>query len=702
MPNKLAKGLYKVSILLKNHDYLDTNLKLLISIKYKNNKKEEYFVPLSFSHEKEDFILRIKEAAASYSIDLRYRDVNDLSENSLGDGFTCSIQKSALQLLNRKKYKFYKNVAQKGALNLSWLNRISFYKYENGNEHPNPLYNSWIKDNEPDSAGLIAQAQEDLKTLENKPLISIIMPSYNGDCNILTSTVESVLGQVYPHWELCIADDASTNPKTIECLKQLEQRDERIKIVFRTKNGHISEASNSAIEIAEGEYITFLDHDDLLRPHSLIEFVKKLNEYPSLKFIFSDEDTMNTKGQRIGYNFKLGYNIELLRKCNYICHMTMIKKSIVDDIKGFRKEFDGAQDYDLFLRALSRLDRSEIAHIPKILYHWRAVEGSTAASSGEKPYAIEAGRRALSAAIQKDCPGAYVRNHPELPFRYLVQYPVDASALVSIIIPTKDKIELLSICIASILYKTNYKNYEIVIVNNRSEDPDSYVYFAKISEAHANIRVVDYDAEFNFAEMMNLGVQEAKGDYVLLLNNDIEVINHEWLDNMLSVAQQKDVGCVGAKLLYPDHRLQHAGVFLTAELPASHSYVLIPDGALVNEYLIGHQDVSAVTAACLLVCKKIYQEAGGMNGEKFRVAYNDVDFCLSVMDLGYRNVWTPTAILYHYESASRGAEDQNPERWAEFLKERDNLIMKWKKYIDYDPYYNPNLSRTKADYSLDV
>ncbi len=692
----LSKGYYHLYLEALDEEYKENKfLCLHLNICYEDKLEETININFIMHHGKTFFLLRTRRNIEQYTITVSYKN------KELKETFDIKLEKSLGAVFHRYKYPGIKNNAVRGPSQRSWLSVI--YDHMKS-KHKNPEYALWIENNEPKEEDIIKQAKNDLSETNYHPLISILMPTYNIDQKILSETLDSVLDQVYDNWELCIADDASSNEQTINCLKKYAQKDARIKVTFREENGHISASSNTALEMATGQYVTFLDHDDLLRPHSLVEFIKKLNENRNLEFIFSDEDIMDSKGERISPQFKLGYNVEMMRKSNYICHMTLIKKQILDKIGGFRLGFEGAQDYDLFLRALNCTNKESITHIPKILYHWRAVEGSTASGGGAKPYAHEAGRKALNEAMQILHPGVKVCGSDHFMFRYKVEYPLYKKPKVSIIIPTKDALGLLSTCISSIINNTQYNNYEIIVINNNSEKEETLTFLQKLDNMYEDIKVLDYNEAFNFAQIMNFGVAHASGEYVLLLNNDTEVINNNWLCQMVAIALQEDVGCVGAKLLFPDNSIQHAGIFLAPEYAALHSFLRTSDNILINNqiYLEWHQDVSAVTAACLLVKKSIYEQVGGMDAQNFKVAYNDVDFCLKVMDSGYRNVWTPAAVLYHYESASRGKEDLDEKRWQEFLGERNKLIVKWEKYINNDPCYSPNLTKTRVDFSLNI
>lgn len=539
---------------------------------------------------------------------------------------------------------------------------------------------------------------ENLGLLNHQPLISILMPTYNSNPQWLIEAIESVRKQIYPNWELCIADDASTNKSVREVLNKYINKDPRIKVVFRENNGHISEASNSCISIAKGEWITFLDHDDVLPEHSLFYIVNYINKYPSSKMIYSDEDKMDANGSRCQPHFKPDWNPDLFLSHNYLCHLTAYKKKNVEQVGGFRAGYEGAQDYDLALRIVKFLRHDEITHIPQILYHWRIHKESTALDGSAKNYSELAAVRALDDYLisrkikgksESTGFGAY-RIHYEIPTK---------EPLVSLIIPTRNGLNLLKQCIESIRSKTTYVNYEILVIDNGSDDPEVLNYLLEIDQLE-NIKVIGDDRPFNYSQLNNTAVKYANGEYIGLINNDIEVINEGWLNEMLSLAIQPGVGAVGARLWYSNNTLQHGGVVVGLGGVAGHSHKYLPKnspGYCNRAQLI--QNFSAVTAACMIVSKKIYEEVGGLDEVNLTVAFNDVDFCLKVLQKGYRNVWTPYAELYHHESASRGIED-SPEKIERFNKEINHMQTKWGTSLVNDPAYNPNLTLDREDFSL--
>jgi len=552
-------------------------------------------------------------------------------------------------------------------------------------------YEEWIQINEKNNLMV--------KPLQFSPLISIIVPIYNTDKKYLIEMIESVLAQTYKHWELCIADDASSNQETIEVLKQYKSKYKNIKVIYRKDNGHISKASNSALELAIGEYVAFLDHDDTLAPNALYEIVKKINENRDLKLIYTDEDKIDENGVRYEPHFKSGWNPDMFLSQNYICHLTCIKKDIVDKIGRFRVGYEGSQDYDLFLRCITLIDDSQIGRVEKILYHWRAIVGSTALESKAKNYTHDAGYKALVDYISKIDKEIKVE-HGKLANTYKVVYPItNPNPLVSILIPTRDGYDILYKCIESILDKTTYENYEILILDNETTCDKTLNYFEEL-ERKNNIKVLNYPYPFNYSAINNFGVKYAKGEILALVNNDIEVISPNWLTEMVSHAILPDVGAVGAMLYYSNGTIQHAGVILGIGGVAGHSHKYFQRGAYgYFSRLQIVQNYSAVTGACLVVEKRLYEEVGGLNEVDLKVAFNDVDFCLKLLEKGYRNVWTPYAELYHHESISRGSED-TPKKKKRFKQEILYMQNRWKKYLKKDNFYNKNLTLKHENFGL--
>lgn len=529
-----------------------------------------------------------------------------------------------------------------------------------------------------------------------QPLISIVIPTYNTPVKFLDELMDSIQNQTYINWEVCIADGNSSNKKTIRRLQELAEL-KKVNVKFLEKNYMISGNTNEGINMAGGEFVALMDHDDLIEPNALYEFVKILNENPKLDFIYSDEDKVSKNGKHFMVpHFKPDFSIDNLRSANYITHFVCVRKSILDEVGPFDSKCDGAQDYDMFLRIADVT--KQIGHVSKILYHWRVTEKSTAQAAANKPYVMEAGKYALRKHLERNNIKGTVKDGL-VPTFYKIDYDIIGNPKISIVIASKDHIEDLDKCIKSILNKSTYKNYEIIVVENNSEEKETFRYYKEI-EKHKNIKVVYWKDEFNYSAINNYGVQFTTGDYILLLNNDIEVITPNWLEEMLMIAQRKDVGAVGAKLFYSDNTVQHAGVIVGVGGIAGHSHRFYPSESVgyVGRLIIT-QNLSAVTAACLMVKKNIFLKVNGLT-EKYKVAFNDIDFCLKIRKLGYLNVMTPFAQLYHYESKSRGYED-TIEKQQRFLGEQNMFKEDWNEILEKgDPFYNPNLTLVAEDFSL--
>lgn len=539
-------------------------------------------------------------------------------------------------------------------------------------------YNNWLKENEHTPV---------YKKLKYNPLISVVIPTYNVKKELLKECIDSVLNQTYTNFEICISDDCSTKEETINTLKEYESNS-KIKINYRKKNGHISENTNSAIKLAKGEFIALLDNDDTLDKDALYYVALKLNEDNSLDLIYSDEDKLNGEGVRVEPDFKPDYSKDLLLSTNYFCHLTVIRKEVLDKIGGFRTEYNGAQDYDLFLRIISITNK--IGHISKILYHWRMIEGSTSSGISNKNYALAAGKKALDDYFKQNNINAIVHENLETN-RYDIEYVLDKEPKISIIIPTKDKSEVLDTCLKSIIEKTNYKNYEIIVIDNNSSEEKTFELLKKYEKEHKNFKSYRYECPFNYSYLNNEGVKKSTGDYIVLLNNDTEVITPDWLKLMVGYASQKHIGCVGAKLLYPNRTIQHAGVVIGLGGIGTHAY------STEKEDVVGYfsrlksvYDWSCVTAACLMISKEKFNKVDGLD-ENLSVAYNDVDLNLKMLEEGLYNVVLPQVKLFHYESLSRGY-DNSGEKFKRFKNETDYMCDKWQEKILYDRFYNDNFT----------
>ncbi len=560
-------------------------------------------------------------------------------------------------------------------------------------------YDDWIDAVERPLFSDYNAIQKSIATFGMTPLITVILPVYDPQLPFLRRCIESVVKQSYVHWELCIADDASTDATVAPVLEAYAQADARIKIVFRDENGHISAASNSALERATGDFVALLDHDDELAEHAFYFVVKAINDNPHAKIIYSDEDKIDADGRRSDPHFKSDWNPALLLSQNYISHLGVYHRKLIDAVGGFREGLEGSQDYDLLLRCVAKNEDEAIVHIPHVLYHWRVVEGSTALAAGEKEYTTEVGIKALAHFIQLTKIDAQVKRGP-VPNTYRMVHSVsDPAPLVSLLIPTRDEYAVLSRCISSILNKTTYPNYEILVLDNQSRDSRTLDYLKSIQD-EKRIRVVQYNHPFNFSAINNFGANQARGRVLGLLNNDVEVISPGWLTEMVSHAMRPKTGCVGAKLYYPDGRIQHAGVILGIGGVAGHSHKYFQKsspGYFSRLFLT--QNLSAVTGACLLVRREVFDQVNGLDEENLAIAFNDVDFCLEVQQAGYRNLWTPYAELIHHESISRGGEDST-EKVERFNRETGYMKTKWNTVLTADPYYSPHLSLEKEDFSI--
>jgi len=570
------------------------------------------------------------------------------------------------------------------------------YGYEEGRK-PIRAYERWLQHHsirDEDRNAL----KEKINHLFYRPLISVIVPVYNTDKRWLIRCVESVRGQHYPFWELCIADDASTRPHVAEVLKEYMAKDSRIKVAFREKNGNISACSNTALELATGEYIALLDHDDEFSEDALYETASLLNAHPDADMIYSDEDKVSEEGERFGPFFKPDWSPDTFLSQMYTCHLGVYRTKLIREIGGFRKGFDGSQDYDLVLRFTEKTQK--IYHIPKILYHWRTIPGSAAEAVDAKGYAQEPALRALREALSRRGEEAEVEALPG--GRYRARYYPRNNPLVSILIPTRDLSPVLAVCLTSLFEKTVYPHFEVLVIDNGSVEKETQNLFHiwQMREP-ARFRVIPADMPFNFSRLINRGAAEARGELLLIFNNDMEVMAGDWLSEMAGQAQRSSVGAVGAKLLYPDDTIQHGGVVLGIGGIAAHSHKYFPKDApgyfgrlcIVSNY-------SAVTGACLMVRKSLFVEVGGFD-EHLGVAFNDTDFCLRLRARGFHNVFLGHVVLRHHESKSRGLED-TVEKQIRFRGEIDCMLERWGEILENDPCYSPHLTLLKEDFSLRI
>ena len=542
--------------------------------------------------------------------------------------------------------------------------------------------------------------QDRLSGLAYRPLISVVMPVFNPPVKLLSEAVGSVISQLYPDWQLCIADDASTSPEVTNFLGQLAKDDDRIQVVMREENGHICAATNTALMLAKGEFVALMDHDDLLPEHALFEVVSELNRDPQVDIIYSDEDHIDDLGRRSNPYFKTDYNPDLMLAHNLVSHLGVYRRALIKEIGGFRLGYEGSQDYDLALRAIDATSPERVRHIPAVLYHWRQATGKETFSEAFMEKCISSARRAIADHLQRKGQLGHVVEHPRLSLWQRVIRPVPEPApLVSVIIPTRDKAGLLRRCVDGVMNRTDYPNVEIVIVDHQSVELETVQLFREM-RGDQRVRIIPYEGAFNYSAINNFAVSQARGDIIAFLNNDVDVISQEWLSEMTALAVLPEVGAVGAKLLYPDGRVQHAGVVLGVGGVANHFFHLL-DGAETG-YLgraVLTSTVSAVTAACLVLRRAVFEQVGGFDAHNLPVAFNDVDLCLRIRELGYRNVWAPHALLFHHESASRG-DDQSPEHIDRFRREVEFMQYKWGEMLQDDAFYNPNLNIAVGDFTL--
>lgn len=555
-------------------------------------------------------------------------------------------------------------------------------------------YGPWYQAYVPDQETLEAQKKH---KFDYRPLISIAVPAYQTPVEFLKQMIESLISQTYPEWELCIANASPDNEEMQRVLADYSAKDSRVRFCNLKENLGIAENTNRAFSMAKGEFMGLLDHDDLLAPNALYEIVQALQDHPQADALYTDEDKVTTElDEHFQPHLKPDFNLDLLRSNNYICHFFVVRRSIVEKAGGFRKEFDGAQDYDFIFRCTE--NAREVLHVPEILYHWRTHKASTADNPASKMYAFEAGKRAIEANLERTETKGVVSHTQDLGF-YRVKYPVQGKPLVSVIIPNKDEKETLQTCMEMLNSNTSYQNFEIIIIENNSTTDEIFRYYKELSK-DPRIHLLRWGKEFNYSAINNFGVAHAKGEYLLFLNNDIKSINPDWMEELLGVCQRPEVGGVGAKLIYPDNTIQHAGCVVGMGGIAGHMFVDMPadrTGYLHKASLL--QDMSAVTAACLMMKKEVFEEAGGFT-EELAVAFNDVDLCLKVRKNNHLIVYDPYAKLYHMESKTRGAENSK-EKVRRFQTEIEYMRCHWLDILkNGDPYYNKNLSLTKWNYSL--
>jgi len=557
-------------------------------------------------------------------------------------------------------------------------------------------YDRWRNKNTPRLEDL--QRMRSISSLfPYRPLISIVVATYNTPDRYLRAALDSVIGQAYEHLELCVADDASTDARVRDTLDEYAARDSRIKLIKRATNGHIAKATNSALELATGEFVGFLDHDDLLTPEALFEIALLLNHRRDSDLIYSDEDKIDDFGVLTEPHFKPDWAPDSFLSRMYTCHFTVIRRTLIEAVGGLRPGFDGSQDYDLTLRVSERTARIE--HIPKVLYHWRKHAHSTAMNASSKPYTSLAAERAITEAIERRGEPGVVNERADGPGTYIVRYKIRRAGKVSIVIPTRDFGEDVDRCLTSIFAKSTYANFEIVLLDNGSTERSSLGIFDRWAKRERRVNVLRHDVPFNFSTINNFAARRTDGEYILFLNNDTEIITRDWLEAMVEQAQRPSIGAVGAQLLYPDGTIQHAGVIVGLGGVAGHSHKYFPgDSPGYFNILKAVDNYSAVTAACLMIRRDVFEEVGAFD-ESLAVAFNDVDLCLKIDRAGYRNVYLPHVQLYHFESKSRGHET-TPDKQARFAREIQTMNDRWSTKDYVDRYYSPHLTLTYENFAI--
>ena len=555
-------------------------------------------------------------------------------------------------------------------------------------------YGPWFEKHKPAESELEKQIKH---TFQENPVFSVVVPAYKTPVLFLEQMIDSVRSQTYPHWELCIANASPEDREMAAVLERYMKLDSRIRVKNLDENLGIAENTNEAFSMASGEFAGLLDHDDLLAPQALYRMAEAFNKNNAYDVFYTDEDKVTTDlSEHFQPHFKPDFNLDLLRSNNYITHFFVVRTALVKKVGGFRREYDGAQDYDFIFRCVEQA--KEICHIPEVLYHWRTHKASTADNPASKMYAFDAGKRAIEGNLARNGVKGVVSHTKDLGF-YQVEYPVKGNPLISILIPNKDQKDSLKKCLDSVFEKSTYTNYEIIIIENNSVEDETFAYYKEL-EKRFNVKIVTWKGEFNYSAINNFGEKEANGDYLLFLNNDVEVINPRWMEEMLGNCQRKEVGIVGAKLYYPDDTIQHAGTIIGIGGIAGHAFLNMPRSRTGYLHKASIQmDLSAVTAACMMMKKDVFDKLGGFE-EKLTVAFNDVDLCLRTVQAGYLVVYNPRVELYHYESKSRGSEDSE-EKVRRFQGEIEFMRTRWIRILkNGDPNYNKNLTLSKWNYSL--
>lgn len=595
--------------------------------------------------------------------------------------------------------KNYPDVAASGVN--PFLHYIQRGQHEKRNAEGNP-YESWVARFDTLAEEDVAIFREALGRFPRRPLISILMPVYNTPDQWLTRAIDSVIGQIYPNWQLCISDDASTEPHVRKTLDRYQAADQRIRVVYRETNGHISANTNSALGLASGEYVSLLDADDELTPHALFWVANEILQHPDADIIYSDEDKLDSDGRRYDAYFKSDWNPALILSANYVSHLGTYRRSLVEQVGGFRVGFEGSQDHDLVLRCADASAPERIRHIPRVLYHWRAIPGSTASAEAvdAKPYAWHAASTAIAEHLQRH--GITGTVEPALRIFYQVDYPKPAvRPKISIIMPSACNLHLLKPCMETLFARTTYPDFEVLLTVSsiRFDNAAQRAYLEQL-KSNPKVRILVYeDRPYNFSWLNNWAEDQCSGEVLCFMNDDIEVVTPDWLEKLLARLTLDKVGAAGPMLYYPDNRIQHAGVILGVGGVAGHSFIRLPRGSDGYFGRAGlEQDLSCVTAACMLMRRDVFKKLGGFN-EDLSVAFNDVDLCVRLRNAGWRVIWTPQVELIHHESATLGRHD-SPERRAQFQREVDLMRELWGAALVSDPFYNPNLSLETNGFTL--
>lgn len=634
-----------------------------------------------------------KGKAALERIDV-YEDNKNEFENCLKSGF--EIPLDDIPRKSKLKFEYRINKGRWKQFAIEDFSRFPVSHYASKSEEKEN-YQKWLSKYKSILSISDQQAKGRVEALISSPKFSILFPTFNTPKIYLEKAIDSVRNQYYPNWELCIADDASTKSHVWNTIKQASNADDRILVVKREENGHICNASNSALELATGEWCTFLDHDDFLAQDALLKVAEYIEKNPGAKFFYSDEDKMDSEDNRHDPYFKPDWNPELLEGQNFLCHLSVTRTDLVRDVGGFMPGLEGSQDWDLFLKITETLDDEEIIHIPYILYHWRAIKGSTALALEEKGYIKESSLKTLKDHCSRMMSQSDIIPiaHGHWRLKYKAPYPTPKA---TIIIPTRNQSSILKSCIESIQNATTYVNYDIVVVDNQTDDPETLEFFKEIEEQ--DVQIIPYPHPFNFSALNNYAANQVEGEILVFLNNDVTVINGDWLEEMVSHAHKPEIGAVGAKLYFPEDCIQHAGIILGINGVAGHCFKYATRGEPGQRNRLNLvQRISSVTAACLVVRKSVFEEVGGFEEENLGVAFNDIDLCLRIREAGYFNIWTPYAQLYHHESLSRG-DDNDQHKKVRVNDEIEFMRRRWGEKLHTDPSYNPNLTLEYEDFSL--